>query len=780
MLLWSLPAVVAVMLALLAPGLIWAWRCYPSPDGGVRLAVGFALGLAFQIHICALLAAGPGITALSVAAATGAALVVAAILAWKLPARRHKEGQGRRRAIELAALVAAVAVPRLAPLAMQQMPQGWDPSFHSLLASVVLASHQLPSWSPYERIPLNYPYGPHVFIAEISLLTGVAPDRVFAVLLAAVAPAITCLALYGLARRALKSHGAALAAVAAYGLLGNFGSIEYYAWGGLPNALGCFMLLAFLGVLFAPGHERTRMLVGGLILGAIPLVHHHVMLTTILLLCAFGMLLAVRWLMALRSSAPRRRQTAQALRQLAMMSGVALASASYYLLPLALRASSLGATRATQYADHDPGNILDLNGRLLWLLGVIGISMLIAARSVASRMPPKFRPRYALGGRMGGAQLFAACALPTLLAAFALGYYGYRAYSARYLPAHEPFTLFTPTRFLTDATYFLAVFAALPLASAWRWSPTWLVARVARIGAYPGLARAAGRVAVRVAIALGIAATTLSLLDLPALATAGHLAPGEADAFAWIRSHSPSDALVLNLNANSAWAPYFTQREVAFTPVPVSEETAGYVDEKRALAVELLASMAHSQAQVMAFSGTGVASSVLAQRPVILLTDTPLAGTSSPPDFVAGNERVYLLGIAFQGLTSAAKAGGMRVEWWSGGTPAPPAGWTQPGSEAVGWSPLAPHNPPVGGDSYLRIHLNGALPAEMRLVCGASGPVEMWLDGGQHMLAPCGGSQSTTPLRLGAGEHVLAIHSTRPADPADPWLNVLVLGQTAA
>lgn len=632
----------------------------------------------------------------------------------------------------------------------------------------------MPSWSPYEHISSNYPYGPHVFIAEISLLTGVALDRVFAVLLAAVAPAITCLALYGFARRALRTHAAALAAVAAYGLLGNFGSIEYYVWGGLPNALGCFMLLVFLGVLFAPGHERMRLVVGGLILGAVPLVHHHVMLTTALLLSTYGALLAARWPIARRSNTHRRRQQIeQALRRLVVTSGIALASASYYLLPLALRASSLGATRATQYADHDPGNVIDLNGRLLWLLAMIGVAMLIAARAAARRTPPKLRVRYALDGSMGSARVFAACALPTLLAAFALGYYGYRAYSARYLPTHEPFTLFTPTRFLTDATYFLALFAALPLAAAWKWSPAWL----ARSAAHPDLARVAARGVGRVAIALGIAATTLSLLDLPALADAGRLAPGEAQAFTWIRSHTPPDALVLNLDASSAWAPYFTQREVAFTPVPVSEETAGHVDEKRALAAELLARTAQPGGRVLAFSGTGAAYTALMQRPVVLLTDTPPAGIAVSPAVVAGNERVYVLGPAFQALAAAATAGGMRVEWWSGTTAIPPAGWTQPEIEEAGWAASAPSFPPTGRDSYLRIHINGSQLADTQLLCGASGLVEMWLDG-RPIGARCA-DHSVVPLSLGTGEHVLAVHSARPADPADPWLNVLVLGRAA-
>jgi hypothetical protein len=165
---------------------------------------------------------------------------------------------------------------------------GWDSSFHSLRASVTVTSGHLPSWTPYERMPINYPYGPHTFIAEISLVTGVAPDRVFAAHISGVFPVLPCLALYALALRLLRGNGHALAAVAAYGLLGYWGSVNYAVWGGLPNEISCFLALAFFAVLFTPNATWRHIIAGGLILGAIALAHHHVMLTVALLLALFA------------------------------------------------------------------------------------------------------------------------------------------------------------------------------------------------------------------------------------------------------------------------------------------------------------------------------------------------------------------------------------------------------------------------------------------------------------------------------------------------------------
>ena len=152
-------------------------------------------------------------------------------------------------------------------------------------------------------------------------------------------PLATGLALYAFARQAWRDTGAALGAVAAYAFLGNWGSLDYGAWGGLPNALGFALMLAFLLVFFARGAEWTRVLVGGVLLGAIPLAHHHVMLTAALLLAGYGLALGL-WALARRGQ-PTGRLALRQLRRLGLVALVAFVTVSYYAVPYLARARDI-------------------------------------------------------------------------------------------------------------------------------------------------------------------------------------------------------------------------------------------------------------------------------------------------------------------------------------------------------------------------------------------------------------------------------------------------------
>ena len=289
MLVLAVPGTTLALLALVLPGLIWAWWCYPAPDGATRLSVGLALGLALEMFLLIVLGSGPGITRASVVLSSFVLILAAVFLAWRTHIPRHgSPEQGRRYAIQIALALGALLVPRVVPLFIDTVPQGWDSSFHSLLASSTVATGHLPTWAPYEPIPLNYPYGSHLVIAAMTLLTGIAPDMVFAGLLSVLVPMMTGLALYALTRLVLRRHDIALGAIIAYGLLGNWGSLDYTRWGGLPNALGFALFLVFLLIFFAPGFAFYRIVVGGIVLGSIPLAHNHVMLTAGLILGAYA------------------------------------------------------------------------------------------------------------------------------------------------------------------------------------------------------------------------------------------------------------------------------------------------------------------------------------------------------------------------------------------------------------------------------------------------------------------------------------------------------------
>ncbi|MFI5273939.1 MAG: hypothetical protein ACHQ4H_12975 [Ktedonobacterales bacterium] len=767
------PGALAAMLLLLAPGLLWAWWCYPSPQPAARIAIGLAVGFAFQVHVCALLAWGPGITESSVLVATGGGFVLAGILIWRTRIRGSMRGAVRLvPSLQLIGLIALVAVPRLAPLFVQTIPSGWDPSFHSLLASTTLTSHQLPTWSPFEQIPSNYPYGPHVFIAEISLITGIAPDRVFAAILGAALPAFTCVALYALATRVLRSHLGGLAAVATYGLIGNWGSIEYYQWGGLPNELGCFMLLAFLVVLFGPRFELTRVLVGGVILGAIPLTHHQVMLTTVIVLSAYFVYLALRWFLT-RDRPAVHRQIEHVMRRLLLMGGLAIVMASYYVLPLALRVASLGNTLAARYADTNPGNIVDRNGRLLWELAIVG-AVLVGIATLASRgVNPRLRSRFASRGTPGLARAAVAVAAVALFVAFVFGYYVYRYYSFHFTSAHFPSTLFTPSRFLTDMTYFLAIFAAIPLTVVWRWTVLRLPPAILSLTT----ARTLLSVVVRGVIVVVFVSLTINLLHLPDLSSQGQLQAGEPQAFAWIKANTATDTLVINLDQTANWAPYFTQREVAYTPVPVSEFTAGYVDEKQSLTSELMTTIAAAQPlDVLAFDGSGAALSALEGRPVVILTHRAMPQLSASLAYQSGPEMIYRLGAAFDRMrASAAAADPIASQWWGSATSAPPAGWRTEIviPAATGWTTTDSVSLRDRHAAYLRLVLDGPAAAGTALLCNAEGDVAVTVDGAA-VATPCTGKPVPLPGLTLAGPHVVALYATFTTH-MDPWVNALLV-----
>lgn len=737
----AVPGTMAAFLLLTAPGLIWAWWRHPAANATTRITVGLGLGVALQLLLAAPLAAITGITRAGIAGLTLALVVIAvAIVLVRRPRRRHaRDPKGLLHLLQLALALAVIAAWQLFPLAQHAIPQGWDPSFHSLLASTTVATGKLPTWAPYEPIASNYPYGPHALMAEISLLTGIASDQVFAALLNGVIPIITGLALYSFARRALRRHDIALGAVAAYGLLGNWGSIDYGAWGGLPNALGCFLLFVFLTELFAPAFPWLRAVTGGLLLGAIPIAHHHVMLTTVMLLAAYGAVLVAQaffW-----GAAPSKRVARRRLRRLLVTGAVGLVVVGDYAVPILLRAGQLGGTDVFRYFDHYDGLPFDKNGWALWIVSALGFVALVVPLYGWARVRQRGR------GGAEPARLFIAVSCVALAVAFFLCYYVYRSYSLhRY---GLPYTAFTPTRFLTDLTYFLALYAGIALAALWRWgarrqSDNLAVRLAGKDLGQPGIPARAIQVIARAGVIALLLITATVNLRTQIGGGAGQLAAGEREAFAWIKANTAPNTLVVNLDVNARWAPYFTQREVAFTPVPISEFTAGYVNEKQSLIHALLDTL-HSPGlqRAVGFLGSGTALNALMGRPMVALSDQPNAGLPGSPlytsGFTAEPERVYALP---NGLTTL-----------------------MPPSDGNAVVRLA------RGVTSGQITVPGGLAAP-RVYCGAPGAITVRLDGSPITLK-CNGVWQAVPALSAPGPHTLSASIPAKGGSLD-WFHLVV------
>ena len=775
MLVLDVPGTTLALLALVLPGLIWAWWCYPAPDGATRLSVGLALGLALEMFLLIVLGSGPGITRASVVLSSLVLILAAVLLAWRTHVPRHgSPEQGRRYAIQIALALGVLLVPRVVPLFIDTVPQGWDSSFHSLLASSTVATGRLPTWAPYEPIPLNYPYGSHLVIAAITLLTGIAPDMVFAGLLNVLVPMMTGLALYALTRRVLRRHDIALGAIIAYGLLGNWGSLDYTRWGGLPNALGLALFLVFLLIFFAPGFAFYRIVVGGIVLGSIPLAHNHVMLTAGLILGAYAGFLILRDNSVIRHISKSEKfgqgSPRWEFRRLLLTSLIALAASGFYVVPLLLRVGQLQDTSVLNLVETVGSLPFADNGWVLWGLALLGAALMYV---------PIFDYRQAHNVGRGGAResrAFLAIALATLAAAFCLCYYAYRTYALHVY--HYAYTAFTPSRFLTDMTYFLAIYAGVPLAALWQIGASH-TAQVAATMLLPEERVPIHRFGVpwtfftRSSLAV-VVLVTASVTIWPQVFVGnrvlpGMLAPGESEAFAWIRMHTPPSALVINLDPNAPWAPYFTKREVAYTPIPTDEFVLGYVSEKQFLVSTLLGIIKYPEVQVLAVAYTDTALKSLLERPVVILTTQAMTNVLGPPAYTYGPEQVYLQPDGFSRLQSAAFPPGYSTvtQWWTDTNQVPPENWSDQIATTLHWRDTGSGNAPAPGVRYARIVFKGILPMHAMVACKAEDGAMVFVDG-KALLRGCTGGWVALPTISTRTLHVIAFQIVQGRDQR-PW-----------
>jgi hypothetical protein len=765
MLVLAVPGTALALLLLVLPGLIWAWWCYPATDGTSRLSVGFAVGLALQMFLLILLGSGPGITRASITLSTLALTLVAVLLAWCTHLPRHARTH-QRGLYALPLALGALLVPRVIPLFIDSVPQGWDPSFHSLLASTTVATGHLPTWAPYEPILLNYPYGSHLVIAALALLSGIAPDAVFAALLSVLVPLLTGICLYALTKRVFRRNDIAIGAIIAYGLLGNLGSLDYTRWGGLPNAFGFALLLVFFVILFAPGFAAYRIIIGGMVLGSIVLMHNHVFLTAGLMLSAYAGYLVLR-ARGIGGGKGKSRQISEVAARrgfwrLVLTSLVALVATGFYVIPLLLRAGQLQDTGVLRLIETVNGLPFAYNGWVLWCMAILGVGLLYV---------PFWGNRHVLlSGRAGTreARAFLAIALATLAVAFCLGYYGYRAYALAVY--HQPYTAFTPSRFLTDMTYFLAIYGGVALAALWQVG-THHVASIATSARFSLENAASGwRLAVVRPILLVVVLLTASVTIWPQIFVGnrdlpGTLAPGELAAFAWIRAHTPTNALIINLDPSAPWAPYFTQRKVAFTPIPTDEFTHGYVNEKRFLVNILLDVFKDPKARVLAVANTGSALGSLLEQPVFILTPQLLTDLAGPPVYSSGAEHVYLLPSGFLRLQPAGVSliYTISAEWWTDTQQTPPRDWDRQSADSLHWSDTSSGRASASGVRYARITIDGALLPAMKIVCQSEDGATVYVDG-TEVPGGCSGKWVDLPEMSSGSRHVIALQITHGGD----------------
>jgi hypothetical protein len=315
------------------------------------------------------------------------------------------------------------------------------------------------------------------------------------------------------------------------------------------------------------------------------LTHHLVTLAAAFMLGAYFVAIAGAMFLRRRHLAAR----VALQRQIVAVCALGMAFASAVFIPYLIHGvQSLGSTDAFADLHEYSGWPFDKNGVVLWLAATLGAIVTFGAAwrtqstsGVATPVGARVRllfARFFAPSVARRAQLYAGTALATLFTAFILGQFVF--HDIMLALYHRDETAFTPNRFLTDMTYFLALFAAPALVWFWNFGSRF----VSRAHA---LAERASLIWVP-RIALGAGALAVALTSLVASgqmsAGAGQLPTGDLAAYNWVRDHTPAKTLVISLTGSAdIWAPYFTRRESYYTPLPVSEDTAGYVSEKRAI-----------------------------------------------------------------------------------------------------------------------------------------------------------------------------------------------------
>lgn len=436
-------------------------------------------------------------------------------------------------AILLLALTSRVALALSWPL-----PPGWDPGFHLMLArSVQAAKAAVSTWAPYADLPLTYPVGPHVLIAALADVLHLPLHTVFALLIATFSVVLGGL-VYALTWLSSHSPDAptrdvhATSAALLFLFAAWMGSTHYLGWGGLPNLLGLCCLLGALTLLTLP-HSRARTRLLALAFAGAATAHHHVLLTAALLLPF------------LLPALPDRRK---------LMAPLALAGvlAVPTWLPLLLKLATVDRTASLSASEPwlTPEALLIAIGPGFCLLLVA--FPLLAVRKLTPPLSP-----VVVAATLG------------LLALFLLGDTGCRLL-AKLLGRFE-FTLFTPSRFVTDAVPLLAIPAGAVLAS------------------IPLLRR-------RRALLLA----SVVLLSVPVLARYRELLePIPPDALAtcraavYLRDHTPATGTLVvvqpfQLPADH-YIPYLSGRPTTYLPLPNSEPLADLPPDRVSVAEHLYA-----------------------------------------------------------------------------------------------------------------------------------------------------------------------------------------------
>jgi hypothetical protein len=367
------------------------------------------------------------------------AATVAAVFFWRRRRRTFAESTDAGEPAEdryivkrCLAVIGAACALRIAPTLLREFPLGWDPYFHLVVAAKIARVHALiHDLQPLDALPLNYRQGSHVLVALLSGLGAVPLHHVFGIAIAWFGT--LCVAqVFALARYLAGDGELALFATAAYGFLAILGGLGYYDWGGLPNLIAVYLFLGMLSLLArASDAGLSHVLTYAFLFLAVCVVHHHAMVVVPAVLIPLAV-----WQMIFARG--------ERAAWLILRGGAASAVLGLgYFLPYLRRAATV---KSTGILDFNEG-ASSVNEDLL----AIGLAFSFTAimGAICAICLRRRRP-------LSEVLVVPAVAL--------LVYYAGLKYGARaiiFFTTGRQVSLFTPSRFLTDAVPLLAVFAAI-------------------------------------------------------------------------------------------------------------------------------------------------------------------------------------------------------------------------------------------------------------------------------------------------------------------------------
>jgi hypothetical protein len=520
-------------LAVVAAPAIVLLRIY-APDLPVseHVVLGTLAGLA--LHIVVLNYAPVG-QRLVVPAVAGACLAGALVLwTWRRVSRTWRPApEERHYEWLLLGLVVAQFFLLLLPSLPNPLPIGNDPVYHVAISDKIVRAGGVPGdFLPYDPVAPTYTLGSHLLIAFGHLQTGLPVHRLYQFAQPLCLVLMTGV-LFHLGRLAFGVRAGFFGAFA-FAFLSNWGSLDLIRWGSLPNAAGMAFFLAAVRLLIAP-EGRPTWLLPALFTGAIASTHH---LSALILAWV-----CVAWAVV---HARRHGLGAPILRTMAgaWLVGLCLVLPGVW----ALATEVVRSLRSSEQAALDAGvpylNVVEPLIPIWRIPGNLGI--VLFALSMAGL--------WRAGRERGGTALKKD--LLTWTAAMA-GAFVVLDWPLRWLIDaiwRRDLAILTPSRFLTDLSYPLCLFAGVGLAALWRGSRRLAMLVVAAAPCY--------------------AVWTL----LPLMAE--EVPRDELRGMLWFSRSSPENSLLLQA---PKWTTYVSGREGDLM-VLREERLTEYTDRKRKLA----------------------------------------------------------------------------------------------------------------------------------------------------------------------------------------------------